>query len=49
LDALVRQIEAQNAHYPKPVGVFLGGEKRLISTIRHLVVPDMLERLKIGH
>jgi serine/threonine-protein kinase HipA len=49
LDAFVRQIEAENAQYPQAVGVFLGGEKRLISTLQHLVVPDMLERLKVGH
>jgi serine/threonine-protein kinase HipA len=47
LDAVVRQVEAENARYPSAVGVFLGGEKRLISTIQHLVVPDMLERFKI--
>ena len=49
LDAFVRQIERENAQYPRAVGVFLGGETRLISTIQHLVVPDMLERLKVGH
>jgi serine/threonine-protein kinase HipA len=48
LDSIVRQIEAENAHYPSAVGVFLGGEKRLISTIQHLVVPDMLKRFKIA-
>jgi serine/threonine-protein kinase HipA len=46
LDALVSRVEKENAAYPEPVGVFLGGEKRLISTIHHLVVTDMLERLK---
>jgi serine/threonine-protein kinase HipA len=48
LVALVRQIEAENAQYPKAIGVFLGGERRLISTIQQLVVPDMLERLEVS-
>jgi serine/threonine-protein kinase HipA len=48
LEALVRQIEVQNAQYPQAIGVFLGGERRLISTLQHLVVPDMLERLKVA-
>jgi serine/threonine-protein kinase HipA len=46
LDALLSRIEKENADYPQQVRVFLGGETRLISTIRHLVVTDMLERLK---
>ena len=28
--------------------VFMGGERRLISTMQHLVVPDMLERLNVA-
>ena len=45
LSALVQRIEAENASYPEPVRVFLGGEKRLISTVQHVIVPDMLQRL----
>ena len=28
-----------------PVQVFLGGERRLVSTINHIIVREMLERL----
>jgi serine/threonine-protein kinase HipA len=45
VDALEQHIEHQNASYPQPVQVFLGGERRLISTINHIIVRDMLERL----
>ncbi len=46
LNALVERIEAENAGYPEPVRTFLGGERRLIATVQHLIVPDMLHRLK---
>ena len=45
VNALEQRIEHENARYPQPVHVFLGGERRLVSTINHIVVPDMLERL----
>jgi serine/threonine-protein kinase HipA len=45
VNALERRIEHQNAGYPPPVHVFLGGERRLVSTINHIIVRDMLERL----
>jgi serine/threonine-protein kinase HipA len=38
-------IETRNAQYPDSVRRFLGGEIRLIQTIRHLVVPDMIARV----
>ena len=46
LNALVERIEAENAGYPEPVRTFLGPERRLIATVQHLIVPDMLHRLK---
>ena len=46
LAALRQEIEAQNAAYPAPVRVFLGGELRLVRTIENVVLPFMLERLK---
>lgn len=46
LSALVRRVEAENAGCPEPARVFLGGEARLLSTVQHLIVPDMLQRVK---
>ena len=46
LAALRQEIEAQNAEYPAPVRVFLGGELRLVRTVENVVLPFMLERLK---
>jgi hypothetical protein len=45
LNALEQRLERENADYPQPVHVFLGGEPRLISTIKHIIVKDMLQRL----
>jgi serine/threonine-protein kinase HipA len=45
LDRLARDIAIGNAHYPESVRPFLAGEIRLIDTIRHLVVPEMLKRV----
>jgi hypothetical protein len=42
LDDLAQTIAIENAHYPESVRPFLAGEIRLIDTIRHLVVPEML-------
>jgi ABC-type iron transport system FetAB ATPase subunit len=49
LDALVQRIDSENAAYPQPVRAFLGGEKRLISVVQHLIVPDMVRRLTGVH
>lgn len=49
LNALAQNIDRENAGYPEPVRVFLGGESRLIATLQHVVVRDMLERLKAAH
>jgi serine/threonine-protein kinase HipA len=49
LDALVQRIDSENAGYPQSVRAFLGGEKRLISVVQHLIVPDMVRRLKGLH
>jgi len=45
LSALEQRVERENADYAEPVQVFLGGERRLVSTIKHVVVKDMLQRL----
>lgn len=45
LHALEQRIQRENAEYPEPARVFLGGEARLITAIRHIIVRDMLERL----
>ena len=45
VNALEQRIEHQNVAYPQPVHVFLGGERRMVSTISHIIVRDMLERL----
>ncbi|MBS0420008.1 MAG: HipA domain-containing protein [Proteobacteria bacterium] len=39
------RIETENADYPAAVGVFLGGERRIVATIKHLIVREMVERL----
>ena len=45
LNALEQRIERENVDYPEPVRVFLGAERRLVSTIKRIIVRDMLERL----
>ena len=49
LNALEQRIERENADYPEPVRGFLGGERRLVSTIKHVIVRDMLQRLNAAH
>jgi len=45
LSALEQRIERENADYPEPVRVFLGGERRLVSTLTHVIARDMLQHL----
>lgn len=45
LAALVQAVEQDNAHYPEPVRTQLGGELRLLRTVQHVVVPEMLARV----
>jgi serine/threonine-protein kinase HipA len=45
LDALVRGIAAENEHAPPDVRPFLAGEMRVLRTIQHLVLPEMLARV----
>jgi len=45
LDELAAAIATENAQYPDPVRVFLAGEIRLIRTLQHIIVPEMLERV----
>jgi serine/threonine-protein kinase HipA len=49
LNALEQRIERENAECPERVGVFLGGERRLLRTIKHVIVRDMLRRLNAAH
>jgi serine/threonine-protein kinase HipA len=39
------RIEKENAAHPAEVGIFLGGERRVVSAIKHLIVREMVERL----
>jgi serine/threonine-protein kinase HipA len=48
LSAVEQRIEREKADYPQPVQVFLGGETRLVSTIKHIIVKDMLERINLA-
>lgn len=45
LKELVEQVEQENTHLPEAVRAQLGGELRLLRTMQHLVVPEMLERI----
>ena len=45
LAKLVQEIEEENTHYPDFIRNQLGGELRLLRTIQHLIVPDMLSRI----
>jgi cytochrome b561 len=47
LEELGAAIATANTQYPEPVRVFLAGEIRLIRTIQHLIVPEMLGRLAL--
>lgn len=42
---LVQEVEDDNTHYPEPVRAQLGGELRLLRTVQHRVVPEMLARV----
>ncbi len=46
--SLVDAIAAENAGYPPAVHPYLTGEMRLLRTIQHLVVPEMLRRVVDG-
>ena len=45
LNELEQRIERENVDYPEPVRVFLGGERRLIATLEHIVAGEMIQRL----
>jgi len=48
LDTLVRGIAAENEHAPLDVRPFLAGEMRVLRTIQHLVLPEMLARVALS-
>jgi len=39
------QVQAENKSLPESARVYLGGEIRLLNTLKHLVLPEMLKRL----
>jgi serine/threonine-protein kinase HipA len=39
------QIQAENKSLPESARVYLGGEIRLLNTLKHLVLPEMLKRM----
>lgn len=45
LAGLVRQVEQENTNLPESAKAQLGGELRLLRTMQHLVVPEMLGRI----
>lgn len=45
IDQLEQQIGRENARLAEPVRIVLAGDARLIATIKHVVVRDMLQRL----
>lgn len=45
LASLVWEVERENTQYPPLVHAQLGGELRLLRTMQHLVVPEMLSRV----
>jgi serine/threonine-protein kinase HipA len=45
LKDLIQEVSADNTRLPQPAKRFLAGETRLLSTLQHLVVPEMLARL----
>jgi serine/threonine-protein kinase HipA len=46
IDQLEQNIERGNADLAETVRVFLAGETRLVATVKHIVVRDMLQRLE---
>ena len=46
LDKLIERIGRENAHLPEPCRPFPGGEMQMLGTIRHVVVAEMVKRLK---
>jgi serine/threonine-protein kinase HipA len=45
LDHLIQEIGDENSQLPRAATPFLAGEMRLLATLQHLVVPEMLGRL----
>jgi serine/threonine-protein kinase HipA len=45
IDQLEKQIARENTGLAEPARIFLAGEARLIATVKHVVVRDMLQRL----
>jgi serine/threonine-protein kinase HipA len=45
IDRIQQQIERENANLVAPIRVFLAGEARLIATVKHVVVSEMIQRM----
>lgn len=46
LEELIHEVSDDNARLPQAAVQFLAGELRLLSTLQHLVVPEMMARLR---
>ena len=44
VEGLIKDVVTQNQQLPEPARVFLAGELRLLRTIGHIIVPDMVAR-----
>lgn len=45
-DRLIAEIAAENAQLPADARVAGGGEMRVLGTIRHIIIEDMVMKLK---
>lgn len=48
LNDLMTEIQRENRKLPESTHIYLGGETRLLNTIQHLVIPEMLDRVTHG-
>jgi hypothetical protein len=46
LEHLIREVTEQNLRLPRAAKPFLEGEIRLLDTLQHQVIPEMLGRLR---
>lgn len=46
LEELIREVSDDNSRLPQAAMQFLAGELRLLATLQHLVVPEMMARLR---
>jgi hypothetical protein len=46
LEELIHEVSDDNTRLPQAAMQFLAGELRLLATLQHLVVPEMMARLR---